>query len=102
MFRFREGPISLTADIEAMFLQERFPEQDRSCVRFLCRPSTNEPVKLYEDQRYVFGAKSSPYFANFALKQLGLDNEEKCPFAAKALQNNFYMDDFIKLVDTPE
>ena len=35
IFRFREGPIALTADIESMFLQVQVPEQDRSCLRFL-------------------------------------------------------------------
>ena len=31
-----------------------------------------------------------------------MDNEEMYPIAAKAIQNNFYMDDFIKSVETPE
>ena len=34
-FRFREGPIALTADIKSMFLQVKVPEQDISCLRFL-------------------------------------------------------------------
>ena len=34
IFRFREGPIALTADIESMFLQVQVPEHDRSCLRF--------------------------------------------------------------------
>ena len=33
---------------------------------------------------------------------MGLDNEEMYPIAAKAMQNNFYMDDFIKSVETDE
>ena len=102
IFRFREGPIALTADIESMFLQVQVPEQDRSCLRFLWRPRTNEPVQIYEYQRHVFGAKSSPTCANYALKRVGLDNEKEYPIAAKAIQNNFYMDDFIKSVETPE
>ena len=102
IFRFREGPIDLTADIESMFLQVQVPEQDRSCLRFLWRPRTNEPVQIYEYQRHVFGAKSSPTCANYTLKRVGLDNEEMYPIAAKAIQNNFYMDDFIKSVETPE
>ena len=102
IFRFREGPIALTADIESMFLQVQVPEQDRSCLRFLWRPRTNEPVQIYEYQRHVFGAKSSPSCANYALKRVGLDNEKEYPIAAKAIQNNFYMDDFIKSVQTPE
>ena len=33
---------------------------------------------------------------------MGLDNEEEYPTVAKAIQNNIYMDDFIKLVETAE
>ena len=102
IFRFREGPIALTTDIESMFLQVQVSEQDRSCLRFLWRPRTNEPAQIYEYQRHVFGAKSSPTCANYALKRVGLDNERENPIAAKAIQNNFYMDDFIKSVETPE
>ena len=71
-------------------------------MRFLWRPRTNEPVQIYEYQRNVFGAKSSPTCANYALKRVGLDNEKEYPIAAKAIQNNFYMDEFIKSVETPE
>ena len=102
IFRFREGPIALTADIESMFLQVQVPEQDRSCLRFLWRPRTNEPVHIYKYQRHVFRAKSFPTCANYAFKRVGLDNEKEYPIAAKAIQNNFYMDDFIKSVETPE
>ena len=102
IFRFREGPIALTADIESMILQVQVPEQDRSCLRFLWRPRTNEPVQIYEYQRHLFGAKSSPACATYALKRVGLDNEREYPVAAKAIQNNFFMDDFIKTVETPE
>ena len=102
IFSFREGPIALTADIESMFLQVQVPEQDRSCLRFLWRPRTNEPVQIYKYQRHVFRAKSSPTCANYALKRVGLDNEEEYPIATNAIQNNFYMDDFIKSVETSE
>ena len=101
-FRLREGPIALTADIESMFLQVQVPEKDRSCLTFLWRPRANEPVQLYEYQRHVFGAKSSPTCANYALKRVVLDNEKDYAIAAEAIQNNIYKDDFIKLVETPE
>ena len=102
IFRLREGPIALTADIESMYLQVQVPEQVRSCLRFLWRPRTNELVQIYEYQRHVFGAKRSLTCANYALKRVGLDNEEMYPISAKAIQNNFYMDDFIKSKETPE
>ena len=102
IFRFREGPIALTADIDSIFLQVQVPERDKSCLRFLWRPTRNEPVQIYEYQRHVFGAKSSPTCANYALKRVAIDNEDEFPIAAKTIQNNFYMDDFIKSVETPE
>ena len=85
-----------------MFLQVQVPEQDRSCLRFLWRPRTNESVQIYEYHRHVFGAKSSPTCANYALKRVGLDNEKEYPIAAKAIQNYCYMDNFIKSVEIPE
>ena len=102
IFRFREEPIALTADIESMFIQVQIPEQDRSCLRLFWRPRANEPVQIYDYQRHMFGAKSSPTCANYALKRVGLENEEEYPKATKALQNIFYMDDFLKSVDSPE
>ena len=85
-----------------MFLQVQVPEQGRSYFRFLWTPGTNESVQIYEYQSHVFGAKGSPNCANYALKQVGLDNEEMFSIAAKAIQSNFYVDDFIKSVETPE
>ena len=101
ILRFHEGPIVLTADIESMFLQVQVPEQDRSCLRILWRPRTNETVQIYEYQSQEFNAKRSTC-ADHALKRVGLDSEQEHPIAANAIQNNFYMDDFIKSKETPE
>ena len=96
IFRFREKPVALTADIESIFLQVQVLEQDGNCLRLLWRPRTNEPLQRYEYRRHVFGAQSSSTCANCYLKRVGLDNEEMYPIASKAIQNSFYMDDFIK------
>ena len=69
---------------------------------FQWRPRTKELVQIYEYKRHVFGAKSSPTCAMYALKGVGPDNEEIYPITAKAIENNFCMDDFIKMVETPE
>ena len=50
----------------------------------------------------MFGANSSPTCANYALMRVGLENQREYPIAAKAIQNNFYLDGFIKSVETPE
>ena len=93
IFRFREGPLALTVDIESMFQQVQVPEKDRSALRFFWRPKVNELVQIYEYQRHVFGAKSSLTCATFALKRVGIDNEDEFPIVAKAIHNNFYIDD---------
>ena len=100
IMRFRENPIAITADIESMFLQVQVPPEERGCLRFLWRESTDENVGVYEYQRHVFGARSSPTCANYALQRVGEDNKDTHPVAANAIKRNFYMDDFIKSVNT--
>ena len=101
IFRFREGPIALTADFESMFLQVQVPEQDRSCLRFLWRPRTN--LFRYTNISVTYlEIKVLQLVQTTALKRVGLDNEEEYLIATKAIQNNFYMDDFIKSVETSE
>ena len=46
IFRFREGPVALASHVESMFLQVQGTKQDRSCLRFLWRPKTNESVQI--------------------------------------------------------
>ena len=70
IFRFREQKIAITADIEAMFLQVKVPPEDCKVLRFLWRDNPNELIKVYEYGRYIFGAKSSPTCANYALQQV--------------------------------
>ena len=62
----------------------------------------NKPVQIYEYQRHVFGAKSSPTCANNALKRVAIEKEDEFSIAAKTIHNNFYMEDFIKSVQTTE
>ena len=43
-----------------------------------------------------------PLITNFAVKQVGLLNDDRNAIEAKALQNNFKFDDFIKFIYTAE
>ena len=94
--------MALTTDFDSMFLQVQDSEQDKSCLRFLWQPTTNKPVQIYENQRHFFGAKRAPTSANYALKRVAIDNEDELPIPAPTNQNNFYMDETIKSVETSE
>ena len=85
-----------------MCLQVQVLEQDKTCLRFLTRPMMNKLLQVYEYQRHLLSAKSSPTCANCALKQMAIVNEDESPIAVKANQKIFNLDDFIKAVDTPE
>ena len=92
-FRFREQKLAITADIEAMFLQVKVPPEDCKVLRFLWRDNPDEPVKVYENGRHIFGAKNSPTCAIYALQQVAKDKAQDSPHIVKLITRNFYMDD---------
>ena len=102
IFRFREHQIALSADIEAMFLQVAVPKDDSRCLRFLWREDPERRTEIFENTRHVFGAKSSPTCANYLLHQVAKDNAVNDENLVKAVQRNFYMNDFLKSVRTPQ
>ncbi|XP_028408799.1 uncharacterized protein LOC114531374 [Dendronephthya gigantea] len=77
--RFREGPIAMMADIEAMFHQVRVRPEDCDALRFLWW-SDNDLSREPEDYQmtvHLFGGVSSPTCANFALRQTADDNAKE-------------------------
>lgn len=74
--RFREEPIALTADIEKMFHQVRFPSTDCDAPRFLwwSEGDLSKDPEEYEMRAHLFGGASSPSCANYALKKIASDN----------------------------
>ena len=99
-FRFREQKIAMTIDIEAMFLQVKVPPGDCRVLRVLWRDNPNEPRKVYEYGRHIFGAKNSPTCADDALQQVPCAQE--LPQVIKLIMRNLYMNDFVKSVPSAE
>ena len=102
VFRFREHLIAITADIESMFLQVAVPKEECRVLRFLWRDKPEDNIGIFEYNSHVFGAKSSPTCANYGFQQGGRDNKREFPVAAATIDRNFYMDDLVKIVDTPQ
>jgi hypothetical protein len=101
LLRFRQEPVALMADIQSMYYQVMVPEKDRDFLRFLWWPEgdASKPVREYRMKAHLFGAKSSPSCANFALKQTAADNKDQFnKETIEVLGNNFYVDDCLKSV----
>ena len=85
-----------------MFFQVAVPKDDSRCLQFLWRENPERRIEVYEYTRHVFGAKKLPTCANYALHQVAKDNAVNDKNLVKVVQRNFYMDDFLKSVRTPQ
>ena len=102
LLHFRQYQYAVSADTEGMFLQVCVPPPDQTCLRFLWREDTTHNVETLQYTKHIFGARDLPTFANFANQQTARDNEATYHLAAKAVQQKFYMDDYLDSVECPE
>jgi len=103
--RFRQEQIAMMADIESMFHQVRVTPEHCDALTFLWWPegNLNQAPKDYRMQVHLFGATSSPSCANFGLRKVAEDNEEKfsCD-VIETVKRNFYVNDCLKSVKTED
>lgn len=95
LVRFREGPVAVISDIKEMFLRIRIREEDRDSLRFLWRESQSTPLIEYRMTSLIFGATSSPCSAIYVKNRNALDHAHLYPEAARAIERQFYVDDFL-------
>jgi hypothetical protein len=103
LLRFRERAVAISADIQEMFLQVRIPQKHRRALSFLWWDSglLDGLPEIFEMNVHPFGAVSSPFCANYALRRTAADNEHRFSKKAKmVVYNNFYVDDCLVSVDT--
>ena len=99
LLRFRENPVAISADIEAMFMQVGIIEKDQPSMRFLW--PTNHSVKQFQYTRLIFGARCSPSTAIFVLEKTAADFAPNQTIQ-NLVKNSFYMDDFVHSFETVE
>ena len=98
LLRFCEHPVAILADIESIFMQIAFKQEDQSALRFLW--SKNNFIMKYQFTRLIFGATCSPSMAIFVLNQCAKDNAENFPKAFAAITKQFYMHDYVHSLPT--
>ena len=105
LLRFRQGPVAIAADIEAMFHQVRVTPRDCDVLRFLWWPNgdLSQPPTDHQMLVHLFGATSSPSCCSFALRKTADDNKDYFDKeTVETVENNFYVDDCLKSVETEE
>ena len=93
------------ADIASMFFQVKLHPRDWDSLRFLWWQDgdLSQPLQDYQMMVHLFGAKSSPACANYALKRVAEDNTTKASSeAVSVVKRAFYVDDCLKSVDSEE
>ena len=102
VFKFRKHQMAITADEETLFLQVAVPKQECRVLRFLWRDKPDDNKGIFEYNRSVFEAKKAPLCDSYSFQQSGRDTKREFPVAAATIDSNFYMDDLVKSVDTPQ
>ena len=103
--RFRQEPVAIMADIEGMFNQVRVDPEDVDALKFLWWPNddmSKDPIEM-QMLVHLFGATSSPSCASFCLRKTAADQASDFqPETSETVNKNFYVDDLLKSVPTPE
>ena len=84
-----------------MYYQVRVPPNDSEVLRFLWWPRNDleRQPEEYQMGVHLFGAVSSPSWANFALRRAADDNLQQFDSEAiNTVKGNFYVDDCLKSV----
>ncbi|XP_067939480.1 uncharacterized protein [Watersipora subatra] len=99
--RFRLEHVAVACDIEKMFHHFKVLPKYRDYLRFLWfSPTDPTKIVVYRMCVHLFGARSSPAVAKFALKQLASDYAKKDSSAGSFIHRNFYVDDGLISVPT--
>ena len=105
LLRFRQHPIAVVCDIKAMFSQVFVDERDQNAFRFLwfLDNDLDQPPVDYLMRTHVFGAKSSPCCAAFALRMTATDNLSGADDETiQTVMRNVYVDDICRSCESVE
>lgn len=95
LIRFRIHQYVITADIAQMFRQVLIDSRDRRLQLILWRQDSEERPRIYQLNTVTYGTASAPYHVMRCLLELATQHQEEYPAAAKAIREDFYMDDVL-------
>ncbi|XP_055605098.1 uncharacterized protein LOC129753322 [Uranotaenia lowii] len=100
LFRFRQFPVAVCADIAEMFHQIQIIQADRQSQRFLWRTDPQEPPEVYVMDVATFGSTCSPATAQYIKNRNAQEFEKVYPRAVEAIVKCHYVDDYFDSFET--
>lgn len=102
LYRFRQWPVAICADIGEMFHQIKIRSEDRKYQRFLWRWGKGEPTIIFEMQVCTFGANCSPCIAQFVKNENAKLFIKTYPGGVDSVIKSHYVDDWVESCRTEE
>ncbi|XP_055590863.1 uncharacterized protein LOC129742951 [Uranotaenia lowii] len=102
LFRFRQFPVAVSADISEMFHQVRILPEDKQAQRFLWRKDPNQTPEIFVMDVATFGSTCSPASAQYIKNKNALEFKENYPRAVEGIVKGHYVDDYADSFETPE
>ena len=85
-----------------MLLQVGVSDYEQPSMRYLGREGSTTNVVVYQYTRQTFRAKDLPSCANFALQSTARANRGHYLEGTRAVLDNFYMDDYLDSLESPQ
>lgn len=103
LLRFRERPVAIISDIEAMFHCFYVNKEHRDYLRFFWFRNNDpkQPLVVFRAKVHIFGNKPSPPIATIGLRNT-LTRSEASAQVQLFVRRNFYVDDALKSAETVE
>lgn len=95
LVRFRIYQYVITGDIAQMYRQIMVDKQDRMLQLVLWRSNPENVAHIYQLNTVTYGTASAPFHAMRCLQELAIQHKDEYPIAARAVMEDFYMDDVI-------
>ena len=105
LLRFRTHKVGFVADVEAMFHAFYVEPTHRDALRFFWwdQNAIGGNLKVFRANVHVFGNRSSPAIATYALRQTTKgEDAERFPEACEYIRRNFYVDDGLGTAESVE
>ena len=100
--RFRTHSIVFISDVEKMYRQIKICADDQKYLCIFWRESPLLPLNVFQLTTVTYGTTSAPFQANRCLKQIAIDLNSEFPLAAKIINDDCYVDDFVSGADSLE